>query len=171
MFGLFKKQEKKKAAPATPVMSQASNKGISYDQSLIDQFEAEHQSLISLFGKIKTSAESQDFKGVQKYLKKFTSVLRGHLLTENVKLYVYLSKALANDIENKEIMMTFRQEMMQIGRVVNQFVTRYEQTIWDNDMKANFLDELLAIGDVLVRRIEQEESVLYPLYMPEDHYI
>jgi len=77
---------------------------------------------------------------------------------------------LANDPANKDIMMNFRQEMMQIGRAVNQFVTRYEQENWNAEMKAHFLDELLGIGEVLVRRIEQEESVLYPLYMPESHY-
>ena len=168
MFGLFKKKEKQ---VSTPDMSAApASKGITYDDQLIGQFHAEHQALLKLFTLIKDSAERQDFAKVQKHLKKFTSVLRGHLLTENVKLYVYLSRSLANDPANKDIMMNFRQEMMQIGRAVNQFVTRYEQDNWNAEMKAHFLDELLGIGEVLVRRIEQEESVLYPLYMPESHY-
>lgn len=168
MFGLFKRREKQATAEVKtePGLSQ----GISYDPGLIDQFHAEHQALLSLFGTIKTAAEKQDFKTVQKNLKKFTSILRGHLLTENVKLYVYLSKELTNDDESREIIMTFRREMMQIGKAVNQFVTRYDKPDWSAEMEVSFLDELLSIGDVLVHRIEQEESTLYPLYMPEAHY-
>lgn len=168
MFGFFKRSKESTAKPE--VAPQLNNDGIGYDSGLIDQFEAEHQALLNLFGLIKDAAEKQDFKNVKKHLKKFTSILRGHLLTENVKLYIYLSRELANDIENKEIIMTFRREMMQIGRAVNQFVTRYDQEEWNDTMKANFLSELLSIGDVLVHRIQQEESTLYPLYMPENHY-
>lgn len=168
MFGLFKRREKQAVAE---VQSQpAPSQGISYDSGLIDQFHAEHQALLKLFTIIKTAAEKQDFKLVQKNLKKFTSILRGHLLTENVKLYVYLSKELAHDPENKEIIMTFRREMMGIGKAVNQFVTRYDKESWTLDMERNFLGELVSIGEVLVHRIEQEESTLYPLYMPEAHY-
>lgn len=168
MFGFFKRREKQVVADTQPQPMQT--QGISYDSGLIDQFHAEHQALLNLFGLIKTSAEKQDFKSVRKNLKKFTSILRGHLLTENVKLYVYLSKELARDSENREIIMTFRREMMQIGKAVNQFVTRYDKEDWTLEMEKNFLGELITIGEVLVHRIEQEESTLYPLYMPEDHY-
>lgn len=167
MFGLFKRREKQVIESAT---ERKSSEGISYDSGLINQFHAEHQALLRLFTVIKSSAEKQDFKSVRKNLKKFTSVLRGHLLTENVKLYVYLSKELAHDPENKDIIMTFRREMMGIGKAVNQFVTRYDKEVWSLEMERTFLPELVSIGEVLVHRIEQEESTLYPLYMPEAHY-
>jgi len=167
MFGLFKRREKQVTEPVTEIKP---SEGINYDSGLIDQFHAEHQALLNLFTAIKASAEKQDFKSVRKNLKKFTSILRGHLLTENVKLYVYLSKELAHDPENKDIIMTFRREMMGIGKAVNQFVTRYGKETWTAEMERTFLPELVSIGEVLVHRIEQEESTLYPLYMPEAHY-
>lgn len=168
MFGFLRKN--KRAVEAPQQMSAPASDGIAYDESLIDTFQAEHQGLLKLFGIIKTAAEQGDFKLVQVKLKQFTSILRGHLLTENVKLYVYLSKELAHDPENKEIIMSFRREMMQIGKVVNQFVTTYDRPLWSLDMRQHFLPELLAIGEVLVERIEREENTLYPLYMPKDNY-
>lgn len=168
MFGFFKKNKDK--TEVQPLKTVAAADGIGYDASLIDTFEAEHQGLLKLFGMIKEAAEKDDFKLVQVKLKQFASILRGHLLTENVKLYVYLSKELAQDPENKDIIMSFRREMMQIGKVVNQFVTTYDRPAWTNDMRQHFLPELLAIGEVLVERIEREENTLYPLYMPKEHY-
>jgi len=88
-----------------------------------------------------------------------------------VKLYVYLTKELAHDPENKEIILSFRREMMQIGKVVNQFVTRYDRPLWSLDMRQHFLPELLSIGEVLVERIQREENTLYPLYMPKENYL
>ena len=168
MFGFLTKKRRSKVPQRKAVTSPS--EGISYDDSLIENFQDEHKSLLRLFGVIKAAAEQKDFKRVQIKLKRFTSILRGHLLTENVKLYVYLSKELANDPENKEIIMSFRREMMQIGKVVNQFVTAYSKPVWSDDMREYFLPELLAIGEVLVERIEREENTLYPLYLPKDHY-
>jgi len=171
MFRFFKKNKIVEPEPApAPKPARAPSEGISYDENLISTFEAEHQALLRLFVEIKEAAESNNFPIVKERLKKFTSILRGHLLTENVKLYVYLSRELAHDVENKEIIMAFRREMMQIGKAVNQFVTLYDKPIWSREMETTFLPELLAIGEVLVQRIEREESTLYPLYMPEAHY-
>lgn len=170
MFGFLKKK-KQRAENIQPTLAPTVNAGIGYDDELINTFQAEHQGLLRLFGDIKAAAERDDFKLVQIKLKKFTSILRGHLLTENVKLYVYLSKELAHDPENKDIIMSFRREMMQIGKVVNQFVTKYDRLLWTLDMRQDFLPELLAIGQVLIERIEREESTLYPLYMPKENYL
>lgn len=169
MFRFLRKNKRDVEAPQPNKAAPVSD-GIAYDEGLIGSFEAEHQHLLKLFGVIKTAAEQNDFKLVQVRLKQFASILRGHLLTENVKLYVYLSKALANDPENKDIILSFRREMMQIGKVVNQFVTTYDRPLWSLDMREHFLPELLAIGKVLVQRIEREENTLYPLYMPKEHY-
>jgi hypothetical protein len=170
MFGLFKKKKRSIEIAPSNIIS-ASNEGVAFDNNLIDTFQAEHQDLLRLFGDIKVAAEKDDFKRVQIKLKKFTSILRGHLLTENVKLYVYLTKELAHDPENKEIILSFRREMMQIGKVVNQFVTRYDRPLWSLGMRQHFLPELLSIGEVLVERIQREENTLYPLYMPKENYL
>lgn len=170
MFGFFK-NKRRSAEVLKPNVASESHDGISYDHDLIDTFQAEHQSLLRLFGDIRKAAEEEDYKIVHVKLKKFTSILRGHLLTENVKLYVYLSKELAHDPENKEIIMSFRREMMQIGKVVNRFVTVYDRPLWSLDMRQDFLPELIAIGEILIERINREENTLYPLYMPKENYL
>ena len=167
MFGFFKKK-KPVPTPKSAVVSPAA--GIAFDEKLIAQFTDEHQSLLSLFGQIASHAENQQWPKTQQALKEFTTILRGHLLTENLKLYIYLTNSLKDDPESQELVRGFRQEMMQIGRAVNQFVSHYEKPIWTDTMKSDFLPELQAIGVVLVKRIENEEQTLYPLYMPESSY-
>ena len=166
MFGLFKKKSEARPEKA----SASTTPGISYDPELIGQLADEHQSLLSIFGEMSDAAEKQNWPLTQKHLKSFATALRGHLLAENVKLYVYLSKSFASDPETQNIAKEFRKEMMHIGRAVNQFVTRYEVAAWSEEMKENFSSELAGIGEVLVKRIEHEEQSLYPLYLPEDAY-
>ncbi len=166
MFGFFRK--KKKTEPKKSVGPV--NGGITYDEKLISQFTGEHQELLSLFGDMVEAAEAENWAKVQKTLKVFTTILRGHLLTENLKLYVYLTNNLKSDPESLSIIREFRQEMMQIGRAVNQFVTHYGALKWTEGMKTEFLPELHGIGEVLVKRIQHEEQVLYPLYLPEQSY-
>lgn len=163
MFGLFKKKtDVIRVKDTTP--------GVHYDAFLIDRFTREHQELLEQFGLIQSYAETGQYHQVQKAIHLFAVGLRDHLLTENIKLYIYLAKAFENDEDTHELIKDFRREMMQIGKVVNQFVTRYDTPEWSDAMKADFLGELLSIGEVLVERIKREEEVLYPLYMESDQY-
>ncbi len=166
MFGLFRKKAKakieKKVVSTIP--------GIGYDPELIHQLSGEHQELLNSFGKMADAAEKQNWYQTQKHLSTFATELRGHLLTENVKLYVCLSRNFSHDPETQQIAMEFRKDMMHIGRTVNQFVTRYEVAAWNSEMKEMFSSELAGIGEVLVKRIDHEEQSLYPLYLPEEAY-
>ncbi|MRI32906.1 hypothetical protein EOPP23_07900 [Endozoicomonas sp. OPT23] len=166
MFEFFKRKAKVKVEKVEGNITA----GLGYDPDLISQLSDEHQELLSIFGEMSEAAEKQNWSLTQSHLKTFATSLRGHLLTENVKLYVYLSRSFANDPETQTIALEFRKEMMHIGRAVNQFVTRYEVAEWNSEMKENFASELSGIGEVLVRRIEHEEQSLYPLYLPEEAY-
>jgi hemerythrin-like domain-containing protein len=103
-------------------------------------------------------------------LQEFGSLLQGHLLKENIKLYVYLQHALANDPDNAALMQGFRKEMNGISRTVTRFLKHYGEENWDRQRQEKFGHDLQAIGEVLVKRIETEESVLYPLYMAPGSY-
>lgn len=168
MFNWLKKQ--KKHPHTTELTDLSSNHGVQYDEQLIDEFHQDHQSLFALFEKIKSHCEKQQYKQLHKKMKLFSSLLRSHLITENVKLYVYLGNAFKGDEDNQELILGFRKEMMAIGRQVNQFISRYEQVTWNHALAHDFMLELENIGEILTRRIEQEEQVLYPLYMPENNY-
>ena len=174
MFGfLFKR---KKGAETNKEMEQAAPVPVSgthlyYHANLIENLTDDHQTLLDLFGKISAAYEEKNFDVVSKNLNKFSGILRGHLLAENVKLYVYLQHVLANDDENSAIIRDFRKEMQSIGKAVNDFLHKYSIEDWGTKTKQSFGGDLAAIGEVLVKRIEMEERALYPLYMPPDAYL
>jgi len=143
---------------------------IHYHDQLINELVDEHHRLLSLFGRIAHAAETSEHEQLPDMLHEFALELRSHLLKENIKLYVYLQHALADDPESRELMRGFRSEMNEIGKTVNQFLNRYGGDGWNDESKQSFATDVEAMGKVLAKRIETEEKMLYPLYMPPEAY-
>ena len=171
MFGFFSK--KSKAEPNenksnTDNYAAAPGTEIRYAPDLVDNLKNDHQTLLSLYGEIQADFDNQDYPAVSNKLEKFKSGLQGHLLTENVRLYIYLDRSLAHDPTNGELIRGFRREMDDIAKVAMKFLNKYSAIGVDADLAKHFADDFATIGQVLGERIQKEESVLYPLYMP--HY-
>lgn len=175
MFGFFRRKRNKKDRLQTD-KSQGSSAGtapgteIHYSPELIAEFLNDHQQLLKLFGELNEAYVAQKYQQLPGMLEEFGSMLRGHLLTENIKLYIYLQHVLANDPENTALMQGFRTEMNGVSKTVTAFLNRYSDKDWGDQRKASFGKELEAIGGVLIKRIETEESTLYPLYMSPEVY-
>ncbi|MBK6742437.1 MAG: hemerythrin domain-containing protein [Hydrogenophilales bacterium] len=104
-------------------------------------------------------------------LAQFGDALRGHILKENIRLYVYLKHSLQGDEDSTAIVHQFSREMHHIGLAVTDFLTRYTgDRNWDDAQWSVFERDLKEVGAVLTRRIETEESILYPLYLPPGDY-
>ncbi|NMM27515.1 MAG: hypothetical protein HHJ12_09595 [Glaciimonas sp.] len=88
------------------------------------------------------------------------------MLTESVRLYIYLEHALAQDAESHALIHELRHEMEGIGKAVLEFLGKYHQLAVQPNLVASFGNDLSAVGKVLVERIQREESTLYPLYLP-----
>ncbi len=148
----------------------ANGTSIAYHPELIEHFESEHKQLLQLFQNMVDAIEQDDVETTSKHLKKFSLLLRGHLLEENIKLYVYLQHTLINDVESTELVNSFKSEMQAIGRSVNKFITSYSKENWSAEDIENFKREIKPIGNILVERINNEEEMLYKLYMPPGNY-
>ncbi len=174
MFGFFKR--KKPKATQLPVRDAGKKQGaapgteINYYPDLVPELLDDHQILLGLFTEVTKTYEAKDYARLPGLLSEFGSLLRGHLLKENIKLYIYLQHALANDPENSALMQEFRTEMHGISKAVTKFLKHYSVEDWGEQRRSAFGDDLGAIGKVLVKRIETEESVLYPLYMSPESY-
>jgi hemerythrin-like domain-containing protein len=153
-----------KKAVASPEAS------IAYKPVLVDELRAEHRELLHLFKVMVAAHQRGDHDAAVCNLKRFTYALRAHLLKENLHLYVYLKHALHEDQESSALMASMRVEMGKIGRVLNDFVTRYTSAPWDLEMRQDLGAELNKIAEVLAVRIQQEEDVLYPMYMHPSKY-
>ncbi len=169
MFGLFKKKsndsETTSKAPREEIHT-APGTQIRYSPELIDSLQNDHQTLLSLYGDINTAFEKKLYDDVSSMLVTFKSGLNAHLLTENVRLYIYLEHALVGDATSSELIHGFRKEMDEIAKVAIGFLKKYEAIGVDEDLAAHFATDFATIGKVLVERIEKEENTLYPLYMP-----
>lgn len=170
MFNFFKKKKKRtkpenlKVTQQTPTTAPGTQ--IRYAENLIDELIADHKDLLSLFGQVNTAFNSGNYTLVIIKLKAFKVALVDHLLTENVRLYIYLNHSLSYDEFNSDLIKGFRSEMNQIAKTVMTFIKKYETLGVDKELAISFGRDLEAIGGVLVERIQREESTLYPLYMP-----
>lgn len=139
---------------------------IAHHPELIGQLEQDHRDLLRIFSGLRGAAEAGRLVEASERLEVFRHALQGHLLKENVKLYVYLEHALAGDAISHELMHGFRHEMDRIGKAVVDFLERYRALAEHPDWRDDFCRELEGIGKVLVDRMRNEEGNLYPLYGP-----
>ena len=169
MFGLFRKKTENSATNAAQPSSQyntAPGTEIRYAPDLIDSLRGDHQQLLALYGKIQEAFEGKDYPSVSEQLEAFKNELQSHLLTENVRLYIYLDRCLAHDTTNSELIRGFRREMDDIAKVAMKFLNKYSAIGVDEDLATHFAGDFATIGKVLGERIKKEETILYPLYMP-----
>lgn len=149
------------AAPAMP-----EGRTIRYDPGLVDGLKDDHQDLVAMYTSLGERVAAGDFHGIDTALQEFKVRLEAHLLTENVRFYVYVEQSMEGDEANSELIRGFRREMNQIARGVVEFVRRYRQQPVGPATQAQFIREHGEVGRLLAQRIAREESELYVLYQP-----
>lgn len=173
LFG--KKKLKPQALQAPPPLTHthtelrqapAPGTSIGYSPELVVHLEADHVKLGETFTAIDQTFKSGDLRATVAHLEEFRTEIQAHLLTENVRLYIYLEHALAHDASSHALIHEFRHEMDSIGKAVLTFLGKYRELDTQPNLAASFGDDLRAVGKVLVERIQREESTLYPLYLP-----
>jgi triphosphoribosyl-dephospho-CoA synthetase len=168
MFGsLFKRKDQDKAKDDN---AYAPGTEIPYDPSLIQRFKGHHLTLQKLLGDVQTEAEAGQYEDIAESLKTFQRVLQQHVLEENVRLYIYLTKCLADEPEDAEVAGEMKREMGEIGRKVTAFIRHYAEFGVDETNVNKFTKELDTIGSALQDRIHREEESLYTLYLPPEAY-
>lgn len=169
MFGLFRKKAAntdKAAVETTSSFNTAPGTEIHYAPDLVDSLKEDHQTLLALYGEIQAAFDEKDYPGVSEQLETFKGNLQSHLLTENVRLYIYLDRCLANDASSSELIRGFRHDMDDIAKVAMKFLNKYSAIGVDENLAEHFAQDFATIGKVLSERIKKEETVLYPLYLP-----
>jgi len=148
-------------APAAP-----QPQGIAYNPELVPRLQQEHGRLLALFGEISRVFQANDLTATAARLEDFRGAVLDHLMTENIRFYIYLEHSLRQDPDSFELMHGFRHEMDGIGKAVLAFLSKYKDIGTQANLAVSFGSDLQQVGDVLVNRIRREEETLYPLYMP-----
>lgn len=171
MFGFigdyFKNRQAKENVKRPVIkVSKTDRFSIKYDPNLIADLEQDHAKLVKLYEKIWSQGfKPSNFSKTSTLISNFKSLFQAHLLTENVKFYVYLEQTLANDPHNLKIVKEFRTDMNEIANAAVKFCKTY-QGKFSSEMIHNFESDYTAIGEVLTRRVSLEEKSLYVLYQP-----
>lgn len=142
---------------------------IAYDDQLIARFKGHHQTLVKLFTGVSQAADAHDYAKLIEKLQKFIRVLEEHVLEENLRFYIYLSRCL-DDAEHREFVTDMKQEMNQISRSVRSFGRHYIEHGLNDDSIVKFQQELKEVGDALTDRVQREEESLYTLYLSPSDY-
>ncbi|MCL2830232.1 MAG: hemerythrin domain-containing protein [Betaproteobacteria bacterium] len=168
LFGRKRKQaESQESQESGTDSGQAPGTRIAYSPDLIPQLKGDHQRLLEIFAMISEAFTNNDLAATSRLLEEFRGGILGHLLTENVRFYIYLEHALRQeDQESFNLIHHFRHEMDTIGKSVLAFFSKYQNIDKQPGLALSFGKDLENVGAILVERIRREEETLYPLYMP-----
>ena len=167
MLSVFKRWLGNAGTEDSPAKGGAARRPLGdYRPELIGTLQAEHKELLRLFGQLEDAAANGDETACRSALDQFTRLLQDHLLTENRHLYGYFARNPQTDTQNAQRVDSMSADMMHVGKILHRFITAYTRTTWTMTMRDQLRRDLRPIGEVLVHRIREEETVLYPLYSP-----
>ena len=175
---LFGKKEHVESVPSVPLTASGSppepvpavsgavapGTAIHFHPELVGKLQQDHIALLRLYTQTQTSARCGDVVQAAHHLEEFRILLQGHLMTENVRLYVYLEHTLDKDASSHQLIRSFRHEMGDIGKAVEVFLHDYRDLTQHPEFTQQFSEAFEGIGKVLAERIRREEETLYPLY-------
>lgn len=140
------------------------HKEIGYDAGLIEQLKSDHHGLVKAFTEISAAVKCKQYREVPRLLGRFKIALQAHIMTENVKFYVYLQNKVASDPDTSQYVADLRKEMDGIARAVVKFANTHSTSMLTEETAEAFAQQLGEIGEILLQRVHLEESSLYTLY-------
>ena len=142
------------------------NAGISFHNNLVTDLKNDHPHLLGLYTSVLESIDKAQYAKITGQLETFKIDFNAHLTAENIKFYGYLEQVLREEDNGTDYanMRKFRREMNSIANAVNKFLNNWITAGIDSTNVVEFKTELEGIGAALVKRIESEETTLYPIY-------
>lgn len=137
---------------------------IAYDPGLIEQLKSDHADLVKVFTEISGAVNSRQYHEIPRLLGRFKVALQAHIMMENVKFYVYLQHKVSTDMETSAYVADLRKEMDGIARAVVKFANTHSSGALTDETAGTFAQQLNEIGEILLQRVQLEESRLYTLY-------
>lgn len=163
MLNLFKRSKNTTTEQAN-TSPQAQTSGIPFYENLISDLKDDHQQLDIIYNDVIALVEKNKIEKAAARLKDYGALLKSHLLTENMRLYIYLQQKVADDAVNTQLVRAFRKEMDGIAMPVLNFLDRYANSLAIKNSLLEFTQEFRKINDSVHERMQREEQTLYPLY-------
>lgn len=146
------------------------NSKISYSDDLILHLKHDHVELVELFAGIASFIQQELYDDIAPALEALKSKFNLHIMQENLHFYCYLEQSFQDQQEQLEMIKRYRKEMNAISAAVVRFIKKWQSQPIDEDTICEFNQEYNAVGEVLAKRIHEEEHHLYTLYQPETKF-
>jgi hypothetical protein len=129
---------------------------------LIATLKQQHQELVRLVGEMNAVLERGDEAAVFALLSSLSQVLRAHLTLEDREIYPALVRAAeaSGDAKMLDTARLFADNMQRITESLKDFLARHETSFHLERFRTGWS----TLSGVLAKRIESEETTLYPLY-------
>lgn len=152
-----------------PIRKKLEHLTLNYDPNLTETLHDEHNKLINHMKFLQKTVEEKDLPLLPIALELFRGEMLEHVSKEILQLYVYLRNALKDQPEQYQLMKNLRKEMDLLLNVMLDFLDKYSEIEIETIMRTpkiqtDFLEGITNLVALFNRRIEVEESVLFPLY-------
>ena len=129
---------------------------------LIATLKQQHQGLVRLVGEMNAALERGEEAAVCSVLSSLSQALRVHLALEDREIYPGLIRAAeaSGDARMLETAKTFASNMQRITESLQEFLARHQAEFHLERFRTGWG----TLSGVLAKRIESEETTLYPLY-------
>jgi len=152
--------------PATEKADKSSRVNISYVPTLVPELIDEHKGMVKHLAQVLSSFDRKEISMTKKLLDQFKQETIAHVYKETTKLYLYLQYALTDQPDKFTKMRRMRKEMDSIVAYTMTFLEKYETLETDRQKQNTFQAEMEELRDRWLKRVETEESLLFPLYQP-----
>jgi len=139
---------------------------IGYRPTLIPTLVDEHRGMVEHLAQVLAPFERGELSTTGKLLDQFKHETITHVYKETTQLYLYLQYVLVDRPDEFAQMRKIRKEMDSIVADTMAFLEKYEALENDRQKQNTFKAEMEALRDHWLRRVETEETLLFPMYQP-----
>jgi hypothetical protein len=143
---------------------------IRYRQRLVAELRLDAATARGLMRALLDACRTADESAQIACLQDFADAFRRNALIKSVQFYPYLRCALEHD---SMAMMHFNEVQAEAQRHVlriEAILVEYLGAPWDATCRRRFVSDMARAASLLGRLLRQEESTLFPLYLPPDQY-
>ncbi len=131
-------------------------------KDLVQSLKAEHVNIVRILTKVRELGIETD-EG-RRALMAAKNGLLAHLKREDEDLYPALLKAAEDDPILRDALDFFHDDIEGVAKAALKFFEKYEAGDGGADFAADFAADFDRVADVLIQRIQKEESVIYKMF-------
>lgn len=169
--GFFERAREQKRLPETadPIASDG-HMHVRYRPRLVAESMLEAATVRTLMRLLLDACRRQDEYAQISCLYNFADCFRRITLIKRVQLYPYLRCALERDQASMIHFNAVQSDVQRHALRIEAILTEYLGAPWDDTCRRRFVGDVARAARMLGQMLRQEETTLFPLYLPPDQY-